>query len=97
MANNESDKWGETVNGIIKVLEKAEENQEIVVELLEEQVISMINDINSQREKEYLKILKLKKEISKFYNFCFSQNKKLLEDKIEKKLRNLMLIIDKES
>lgn len=97
MANNESEKWGETVNGIIKVLEKAEENQEIVVELLEEQVISMINDINSQREKEYLKILKLKKEISKFYNFCFSQNKKLLEDKIEKKLRNLMLIIDKES
>ena len=84
MANNESEKWGETVNGIIKVLEKAEENQEIVVELLEEQVISMINDINSQREKEYLKILKLKKEISKFYNFCFSQNKKLLEDKIEK-------------
>lgn len=95
MEKKEMKNWGETVNGIIEVLEEAERNQELAVKLLEEQVISMINDINIQREKEHLKIAKLKKEIFKFYNLYFSQNKKLVEDKIEKKMTNLILMVDK--
>lgn len=70
-------------------------NQEIVLNLLEEQVLFLIEDINYQREKEYLRVLKLKKEISKFYKTCSLKNKSAENKKIQDKVKKIILIIEK--
>lgn len=73
------------------------ENQEKIIKLLEKKVILLIRDIDIQREREYMQIKNLKKEIRNFYNNYYSHNEKYHEAKLVKKLENLILIIEKES
>ena len=73
------------------------ENQDKIVKLLEKKVILLIKDIDIQREKEYMQIKNLEKEIRNFYNNYYSHNEKYHEAKLVKKLENLILIIEKES
>ncbi len=73
------------------------ENQEKIIKLLEKKVILLIRDIDIQREREYMQIKNLEKEIRNFYNNYYSHNEKYHEAKLVKKLENLILIIEKES
>ena len=43
------------------------ENQEMILKLLEKRVISLIKDIDIQREREHIKMKNLRKEIREFY------------------------------
>ena len=73
------------------------ENQEMILKLLEKRVISLIKDIDIQREREHIKMKKLKKEILGFYQNYYLGNEKLIEDRFKKKIENLILIIEKET
>lgn len=95
MANNESDKWGETVNGIIKVLEKAEENQEIVLDLVENEVLLLEKSLNAQLKKEHIKMENLKRIIKKISINSISMMKISKKNKLEKRLERLMFIVEK--
>ena len=73
------------------------ENQEKIIKLLEKKVILLIRDIDIQREREHIKMKKLKKEILGFYQNYYLGNEKLIEDRFKKKIENLILIIEKET
>ena len=73
------------------------ENQEMILKLLEKRVISLIKDIDIQREKEYIKMKNLRKEIREFYHNYYSEKDKFIEDRFKKKIENLILIIEKET
>ena len=73
------------------------ENQEKIIKLLEKKVILLIRDIDIQREREYMQIKNLEKEIRNFYNNYYSHNDKFYGNELVKKIENLILIIEKES
>ena len=73
------------------------ENREILLSLLEKKIITLIRDIDIQREREHIKMKKLKKEILGFYQNYYLGNEKLIEDRFKKKIENLILIIEKET
>ena len=72
------------------------ENQDKIVKLLEKKVILLIKDIDIQREKEYMQIKNLEKEIRNFYNNYYSNNDKFYGNELVKKIENLIQIIEKE-
>ncbi len=73
------------------------ENREMLLSLLEKKIITLIRDIDIQREREHIKMKKLKKEILGFYQNYYLGNEKLIEDRFKKKIENLILIIEKET
>ena len=73
------------------------ENREMLLSLLEKKIITLIRDIDIQREREHIKMKKLKKEILGFYQKYYLGNEKLIEDRFKKKIENLILIIEKET
>ena len=62
------------------------ENQDKIVKLLEKKVILLIKDIDIQREKEYMQIKNLEKEIRNFYNNYYSHNDKFYGNELVKKI-----------
>ena len=70
------------------------ENQEMILKLLEKRVISLIKDIDIQREREHIKMKNLRKEIREFYHNYYSEKDKFIEDRFKKKIENLILIIE---
>ena len=95
MEKKEMKDWGETVNGIIDILEKAEQNQEIVLNLVENEVLLLEKNLSIQLKKEYVKMEKLKKIIKKISTNSISMMKISEKNKLEKKLESLMFIVER--
>ncbi len=71
------------------------ENKEMLLEVLEKEVFFLEKEINNQLEKEYLKIIKLKKLIGKVPSNSISMQKASQKNKLEKRLENLIFMINK--